>query len=392
MDQSVLLKNPRVTSLASLPIFCINLDKYPERWNRTKLEFKRTFPNSEQPKLHRYPAIDRTADVEPGRGCGETFCQLVQRAKSNKWPYVIVCEDDVQFVDGAYAKLQKALSSTPSDADILLGGSYCLRFSSPKVFNAHWLKVNGSYASHHFVIFYASAYDKVLGYKDHPNYRHLDRFIGNRFAGRNLNVYVIWPMIAKQYDGFSTTMRKRVQYNTLMWARKHSLLWYDQRHHASLPAFSVPPKQFCADAVQEYTEQIKMYLEFVKHKDGHIQNLQCQDKNDQIKRYTENTDTEFSDISIHALYWFATPQILDRKYKKTYGVSMREFEEFRSSIVDYYVLMNAQDTEISAQTIDVFHLILAYQQPEIFNAILKRKYGMSWDEFKKVKQEHKKKA
>lgn len=382
MDQRTSL----ATSLTASPIFCINLDKYPERWNRTKREFKRTFPNTEQPKLHRYPAIDRTEDAEPGRGCGETFCQLIQRAKSNKWPYVVICEDDVQFVDGAYTKLHKALSCAPPDADILLGGSYCLRFSSPKVFNAHWLKVNGSYASHHFVIFYASAYDKVLGYKDHPNYRHLDRFIGNRFAGRSLNVYVIWPMIAKQYDGFSTTMRKHVQYNTLTWARKHSLLWYDKTHHASLPAFSVPPKEFCEEAVKAYELRMEEYVEFVKHKDGHIQNLEQRNHMNQIKN--ASTDTGDLDIASHALYWYATPHILDRMYKTKYGLSMSEFEEFRSSIVDYYALMNTQDTDVSEQTIDVFHLILAYQQPDIFNAILKRKYGMSWEEFKKVQQEH----
>lgn len=100
------------------------------------------------------------------------------------------------------------------------------------------------------------------------------------------------------------------------------------------------------------------------------------------------TDTGDLDIASHALYWYATPHILDRMYKTKYGLSMSEFEEFRSSIVDYYALMNTQDTDISAQTIDVFHLILAYQQPDIFNAILKRKYGMSWEEFKKVQQEH----
>lgn len=367
------------------PIFCINLDKYPERWNRTKLEFKRTFPNSEQPKLHRYPAIDRTTDAEPGRGCGETFCQLIQRAKSNKWPYVIVCEDDVQFVDGAYAKLQRALACIPPNADILLGGSYCLRFSSPSVFNAHWLKVNGSYASHHFVVFYESVYDKVLGYKDHPNYRHLDRFIGNRFAGRNVNVYVIWPMIVKQYDGFSTTMRKHVQYNTLTWARKHSLLWYRQEHHANVTAAEVPPKQYCETAVKTYAKLLKDYLSFVKHKEDTVHTL---GQKGIINSVREN---QIYDL---ALYWFATPHILDDIYRKQNSISVSEFQTFRDTIIAYYTLMD-KSSEVaseSKQTVDVFHLILAYQQPKLFNVVVKKKYGISFEEFKEVQRAQKNKV
>lgn len=375
------------TLITLSPIFCINLDIYPERWNRTKTEIKRTFSDSPNPpKLHRYPAIDRTNDNDPGRGCGETFCQLVKRAKSNKWPYVVICEDDVHFVPGAYDKLQKALACVPADADLLSAGSYCLRFSNPSIYNDHWLKINGSYASHHFIIIFESVYDKVLGFKDHPNYRHLDRFIGNRLAAHGkMNVYVIWPMIARQYDGYSTTMRKTVQYNTTIWARKHNLLWYSKEHHHTISATEVSPVPYSVEIIEQYEETLRLYFDFVYHKQEKLtQSMIC---TNHINEYSQ------ADISRMALFWYVTPHIFDIINKEKYGISITEFSSFRSNIMDFYSLVSHthMHSPVINDTIDVFHLILAYQQPNVFSSVLKKKYNISLEEFAQIKMEQNKK-
>lgn len=374
------------TVLTISPIFCINLDIYPERWIRTKTEIKRTFISaSDPPKLHRYPAIDRTKDAEPGRGCGETFCQLVKRAKSNNWPYVIICEDDVRFVDGAYEKLQLALTCVPPDADLLSAGSYCLRFSKPSVYNDHWLKINGSYASHHFIIIFKSAYDKVLGFKDHPNYRHLDRFIGNRLAAHGkMNVYTIWPMIAQQYDGYSTTMRKHVQYNTLIWARKHSLLWYSSEHHQGISASQVPPVPYVIENIQNYECVLRRYYEFVYHNQEKI----TSPRNDRILKTIEYSDKEIEHM---ALFWNVTPHIFDQINKQKYGISISEFNIFHQNIIEFYSMVSSLHTGSTIKDIDIFHLILAYQQPKIFDTVMKKKYNMTLEEFKQIKKERSKK-
>lgn len=73
--------------LSLSPIFCINLDKYPERWKRTQTEFKRAFNNASlMPKLHRYPAVDRTDEAERDVDVANRFVNWYQRRKQINGP------------------------------------------------------------------------------------------------------------------------------------------------------------------------------------------------------------------------------------------------------------------------------------------------------------------
>ena len=357
--------------LSLSPIFCINLDKYPERWKRTQTEFKRAFNNASlMPKLHRYPAVDRTDEAEPGRGCGESFCQLVSKAKTNKWPYIIICEDDVRFVKGAYEKIQRAMECRPQDADILLFGSYCLRFSKASVVNEHWLSLHGTYASHHFVVFFASMYDKILRFKEHVNYRHLDRFIGNRFvATGKIKGYVMWPMVAKQYDGYSTTMKKNVSYNSLLWTRRHHLLWYNQEYHEHAKGSELIPICFNENDFDVYKDLMRDFFVFLKQKGSLV---------------LEYSDEEFTQL---VLFWYGMQSVYDKIMRRIHGIDVHEFERFRSQITSYYATVQK-----GCFPIDTAHLILAYTNPTIFDEVVANKYGLSFTEFKYAKQKQQEKT
>lgn len=399
------------------PIFCINLDKHVDRWTRTKAEIKRTFADApQQPKLHRYSAVDRTNDAEPGRGCGESFCQLISKAKANKWPYVIICEDDVHFVPGAYSKLQKAMQCRPLNADVLLAGSYSLQFSKATVFNDHWLKLNGSYASHHFVIFFETAYDRLLQFKDFPNYRHFDRFVGNRFVAHgSLHVYVMWPMIARQYDGYSTTMKRVVKYNTVLWARKHHLLWFNEKYHADILAKNVPIIEYSEEKLKHFENDIRQFnafhheVEIETHSNFHSQS-QDQDQDQEQEQNTTPVESDYKDVQEMSLYWYGMPTLFSKHYqsdnKRTRNtITFDEFIQFRELLQEYYNYVPFQKNthQLTNQSskikfnapflqpsfiVDIPHLVLAYKNMKVLDQVLKQRFSLSLTEFKDMRNRY----
>ena len=206
-------------------IFCIHSSMHEKRKENTEREFHKYFPETQ---LHFVEAIMNAGN--PARGCGESFCKCIEENQDKE--YILICEDDVEFVKGARKKIMDALQpcNIPEKADIILGGSYNLP-SRKEVVSSHYLRV-GDYASHHFVLFFKSAYEKVLRYKTQRTFSNLDRYIGQTFAqSGELNVYVIHPMPVRQRDGFSTILKKKTQYNTIEWAREHCLLWYNAEIH-----------------------------------------------------------------------------------------------------------------------------------------------------------------
>ena len=46
-------------------------------------------------------SISTLSKTNPARSCGLAFCNIIKQAKNNKEPYVVICEDDIHFVENA---------------------------------------------------------------------------------------------------------------------------------------------------------------------------------------------------------------------------------------------------------------------------------------------------
>lgn len=73
-------------------IYCINLDKRPNRWDLMQTEFRKI---GILDKVERFSAIE---NVNPEKGCFESHLQCIFSAKKDKLNNVLIFEDDVAFL------------------------------------------------------------------------------------------------------------------------------------------------------------------------------------------------------------------------------------------------------------------------------------------------------
>ena len=110
-------------------IFCINLDRRPERWERSQTEFAKHGLTVE-----RFAAIDGKdiQAVTNGKqringaeiGCSLSHKRILEMIVENGWEQVLIHEDDVEFVENFNERFEEAIKHVPPTWEILyLGGN-----------------------------------------------------------------------------------------------------------------------------------------------------------------------------------------------------------------------------------------------------------------------------
>jgi hypothetical protein len=97
--------------------YVINLDSYKERWRRIQKDFK-----GSSIKLERFSAIKNN---NPLIGCGESFIEIVKKAKEKKLLSVLIFEDDnrpLENFNNNWIIIKKWLDTNLDKWDIFNGG------------------------------------------------------------------------------------------------------------------------------------------------------------------------------------------------------------------------------------------------------------------------------
>lgn len=98
--------------------YVINLDSRGDRWERIKEKFKDSVF-----QLERFSAI---SDSVGWKGCGNSHMALIQMAKDNNLPSILIIEDDCnpskEFND-YWPKIKKWLDANKNKWDIFIGGN-----------------------------------------------------------------------------------------------------------------------------------------------------------------------------------------------------------------------------------------------------------------------------
>jgi hypothetical protein len=148
--------------------------------------------------------------MNPGyKGVSESFKKVIRENINEE--RILIFEDDVKFTSNkSIAMFLECIKSLPDDWDILLGGSYWYQEDCNL---GNLIKVK-DFCSLHCVLVRNTAYEHFLSHGDEP--KEIDRHLGKLSSEDKLNAYLCNPMIAVQYNGFSSNRGHNVNYDRLL--------------------------------------------------------------------------------------------------------------------------------------------------------------------------------
>lgn len=191
-------------------IFCINLDERVDRWEHSKLEFKKA---DILDRVNRFSAIKE----DDGRvGVIKSNLEIIKIAKKNKLKNVLVFEDDFKFiVDNPQEVLSTSLEqSTGLDWYLFyLGANTHQKLIKIK---PNLILLKNSYAVHSMA-YNEKSYDTFIrrydGIKRITNMDDiLDVYLSKYFQNKHICLMVN-PMMTTQMNSYSDIEKRNVNYN-----------------------------------------------------------------------------------------------------------------------------------------------------------------------------------
>lgn len=131
-------------------IFCINLDRRPDRWRHAKEQMD-LYGLKKVERFSGHDQVRINGTVNGNAGCTNSHRALLEIIAYHKWDKVLVLEDDFQIRDRRFHQLFKdMIGEVPGDWDMLyLGGHYANAPQyrhSPHVIKFARMKTTSSYA------------------------------------------------------------------------------------------------------------------------------------------------------------------------------------------------------------------------------------------------------
>lgn len=190
-------------------IYCINLDRRPDRWERCQTEFAKFGIEG----VERFSATDgqlHTAAPRLARGAYgvlDTHRRILSNAMQNGYSNILILEDDVAFNDNFNEYFEEIESQVPDDWDILYLGSNIQNWQPrPVTKNIH---IAFGVLALHSVGIAGKAYSNIL--------RSLDELtpVDVQYArlAMWLKMYNVIPRMTYQQPGWSDIEQMHVDYN-----------------------------------------------------------------------------------------------------------------------------------------------------------------------------------
>ncbi len=194
-------------------IYCINLDKRKDRWNKSMKEFDKIGISH---RVRRFPAIEHKIGIA---GCTLSHLEIVKECKRDKIKKVLIFEDDIEILHpkNFYLYLGLADSQLKEDYDMFyLGGTL---YGKNEIVNKNLIRLRHAKATHAYIIA-ERIYDKIIkdleniDYDDPKNWSHgnknrynIDEYYVREFQKEG-KVYAVSPMLATQLPGYSDVWDK----------------------------------------------------------------------------------------------------------------------------------------------------------------------------------------
>jgi glycosyl transferase family 25 len=199
-------------------IYCINLERRPDRWEECLTEFNKF----ELTNVNRFIAIDgkelpdvKSDIVNPSvLALVLTNIQIFEEAISNNYNSILILEDDIEL-NKTCINMEEYFKMLPEDWDMIyFGGNHNTHFGAnpPVIVNEKVCKLHNTYSTHCVGInkkSFTSIYDRL---------KKCDNALDVIYSELQniLNVYSFYPMIATQRVSFSDIENKLADYKSLI--------------------------------------------------------------------------------------------------------------------------------------------------------------------------------
>jgi glycosyl transferase, family 25 len=194
-------------------IFCVNLDRRPDKWEECVKEFDKWGL-----EVERFSAVDGNT-IEPfnykvPRGSiGNCLSKIgvLKLSKERKYKSVLVLEDDVAFQDDFNNKFAEWSKEVPENWDMLwIGGNHNWVKNIP-LFSPHLIRITNTYATHAFAL-RDTVYDRVLD-RLVPLEPQDDIILAE--LQKECEAFCFMPNLAYQRAGMSDVFNRYVDYDFL---------------------------------------------------------------------------------------------------------------------------------------------------------------------------------
>ena len=199
---------------------CINLDKRSDRWGRMCARFAEHGIEG----VERFPALDGRELTPPAGwaasrgayGCLRSHMAVVERARREDWPSVLIFEDDAVLDPQFGVKFPRFVEQLPAGWDMLLfGGIHYL----PLIRAAeNLIKIDHSLSTYAYAM-RRTVYDAFLDLNRRAT-GPLDEH--NRELQKQFNAYSFMPHLAWVEEDYSDVTDERIN---LWWLRESLVLW-----------------------------------------------------------------------------------------------------------------------------------------------------------------------
>ncbi|MEW6209830.1 MAG: glycosyltransferase family 25 protein, partial [Acidobacteriota bacterium] len=197
---------------------CINLDRRPHRWLRAQERFARhnIFP------VERFSALDGKHLSRPAQfrfsagayGCLQSHLKIIERARRDSLPSIMVFEDDVVFHPQFDECFPRCVEQLPADWDMIyLGAGH---MDAPLRISDNVIRLQKSYSTYAYAL-RSTVYDAFIELARQEEFQ-VDAYYGK--LQKQFNCYCFFPHLAWVEEGYSDTLDREMSH----WDLKESLV------------------------------------------------------------------------------------------------------------------------------------------------------------------------
>ena len=196
-------------------IYYINLEERTDRKKHIENEFKKLGWNN-------YTRFNAIKHNKGAIGCSMSHLEILKNARNNNLDYVVILEDDIQFLDiDLYKKLFNKFMNNNIEFDVfMLAGNL---IGKNNIRNDYYIKINRCFTTTGYIVKKHYFYKLINNIEEGVN-NLIKRYNGSLYAidvywnilQRNDNWYILYPRTITQLPSYSNIENKIKNYNKLM--------------------------------------------------------------------------------------------------------------------------------------------------------------------------------